>query len=148
MEKKQNNELPDEITQPARIDSIPVLVEFASAHARETGFHDKIVSDIGDAVEEALHNITRFACCEGIGDITISCSIHDNSALFINIIDTGTPFNMLLASTFPEAEDFLEPGQKPSTKLMKRAIKNIEYKRDANRNILIFIVWRDPNKMR
>jgi hypothetical protein len=49
---------------------------------------------------------------------------------------------MLIASTFPEAGDFTKSGQIPSTKIMKKAIGNIEYRRDVDRNILIFTVMR------
>jgi anti-sigma regulatory factor (Ser/Thr protein kinase) len=149
MERKRNNELPSEMTQPAGAETIPGLVEFVSAHIWEMGFDEEKIRDIGLAAEEALRNIIRFACPDGAGEITISTSSHSGGAIIVTITDTGKPFNMLLAGTFPETEDFAEAGSMPSTKAMKKAVKNIEYRRDATKNILIFTIpeWtgRKPN---
>lgn len=132
--------VPDEITRPALADSIPTLVEFVSTHAWEAGFEDERIREIGLAVEEALHNIVNFACTDGKGEIRITCTVHEGGALLIDIIDTGAPFNMLLVGTFPEAEDFFEPGKVPSTKVLKKVIKNIEYRRGSDRNTLVFTI--------
>ena len=70
----QDTRPPDEITQPAKEDAIPALVEFTAAQAWEAGFDDERVRDIGVAVEEALRNILKFACPDGKGEIRISCS--------------------------------------------------------------------------
>ncbi|MCX5815561.1 MAG: ATP-binding protein [Proteobacteria bacterium] len=142
MKRSDNENASDEITKPARSDVIPALVEFVSNHAWEAGFDDEKIRQINLAVEEALGNIVRFACCEGKSEITISCNVHESGAIIINIIDTGAPFNMLIASSFPEAGDFAKPGQIPSTKMMKKGIGNIEYRRAASRNMLIFTVLR------
>jgi hypothetical protein len=47
---------------------------------------------------------------------------------------------MLLAGTFSELDDFYEPGKVPSNKMMKKAIKNIEYRRGSDRNTLLFTI--------
>ena len=142
MKRSDNEEVPNEITEVARVDSIPVFLEFVSKHVWEAGFDNERTRLINLAVEEALQNIIRFACLDGKSSITIACSVHESGALMINISDTGIPFNMLISSSFPEAEDFVEPGQIPSTKIMKKVIGNIEYKRGVNRNILIFTIMR------
>lgn len=137
------HEIPEEITVTARDGSVPALIGFVSTHAWECGFQDEAINKIRLAVEEALNNIIDFACSNGEAEITIFCSIHNSGALMITIADTGIPFNMLLASTFPEAHDFTEAGRKPSTKVMKKIIRNVEYRREAERNVLIFIVSKD-----
>jgi anti-sigma regulatory factor (Ser/Thr protein kinase) len=142
MESSRDGKISADITERATPDAIPGLVKFVSTHAWEGGFEDEKIRDIGLAVEEAINNIIRFACPDGKGDIKITCNVHESGALIINIEDTGKAFNMLLASTFPEAADFAGPGPSPSTSLMKKAIKNIEYRRDVNRNILIFTLAR------
>lgn len=143
MLKRSDNEVvPDVIKRPAKADMIPGLIDFVSKHVWEAGFDDEKINQINLAVKEALENIVRFACPDGEGEIIISCSVHDSGAIIINITDTGTPFNMLIASSFPEAEDFTKYGQIPSTKIMKKAIGNIEYRRDVDKNILIFTVMR------
>ncbi|OGP53888.1 MAG: hypothetical protein A2Y65_01540 [Deltaproteobacteria bacterium RBG_13_52_11] len=143
MKKGAEEEVPNEITQPALTAAIPTLVEFVSTHAWEAGFEDGRVREIGLAVEEALHNIVSFACPDGAGEIRISCTAHDSGALLIDIVDTGAPFNMLLVDTFPETEDFFEPEKVPSIRVMKKAIKNIEYRRGSDRNTLVFTVTPD-----
>ena len=143
IEQKFEDRVTDEITQPAVSDAIPALVKFVSTHAWEAGFEDERIREIGGAVEEALRNIIRFACADGTGQIRIGCDVHESGALIITIVDTGAPFNMLLAGTFPEAENFFEPGKAPSTKVMKKAIKNIEYRRGSDRNTLVFTITPD-----
>ncbi|OPY01999.1 MAG: serine-protein kinase RsbW [Syntrophorhabdus sp. PtaB.Bin047] len=148
MNKNESNAPLDAITRPAREDSIPDLVGFVRNMATECGYRDDTIKDLGLATEEAAGNIIRFACRGREAEIRISCVIHDTGALYITITDTGVPFNMLLAGTFPEADDFFTPGEKPSTKIMKRAARNIEYKRNADKNILIFTVSHDPGGIR
>jgi anti-sigma regulatory factor (Ser/Thr protein kinase) len=129
-----------EITRPALPGSIVALVEFVVIHAREAAFDDEKIAGIGEATEEALLNIIRCACPKGTEEIRISCTFHDSGSLIVNIVDTGVPFNMLLAGTFSETEDFFEPGKEPSTKIMKKVIKNIEYRRGNAINTLVFTI--------
>jgi anti-sigma regulatory factor (Ser/Thr protein kinase) len=129
-----------EMARPALPDSIAPLTEFVVTHAREAGFDNGRVGGIGLATEEALLNIIRFACPKGTEEIRISCTFHDSGSLLVNIVDTGVPFNMLLAGTFSEIDDFFEPGKEPSTKVMKKEIKNIEYRRGTTVNTLVFTI--------
>jgi serine/threonine-protein kinase RsbW len=148
MKRRSEDELPDEITKSALADEIPALVTFVSTHAWEAGFEEERIREIGCAVEEALQNIVRFACPNGTGEIRMSCDVHDSGALIITIVDTGKPFNMLLVGTFPETEDFFEPGKTPSTRVMKKVIKNIEYRRGSDRNTLVFTITPDKREKR
>ena len=64
-------------------------------------------------------------------------------ALLVNIVDTGVPFNMLVLSAFPEiAGDCPTPQEMPSTGIMKKVVKDIEYRRDGDNrtNILAWVV--------
>jgi serine/threonine-protein kinase RsbW len=144
MKRQSENAIEDEMIKPALTDEIPALVTFVSSHAWEAGFEDERIREIERAIEEALQNIVRFACTEGRGEIHIACDVHDSGALIITIVDTGKPFNMLLVGTFPETEDFFEPGKAPSISVMKKVIKNIEYRRGSDRNTLVFTIY--PSK--
>lgn len=148
MKIKETDAAADAIRRPAETSFMPELIDFVRGMGRECGYSDSTIKDLGLATEEAVSNIIRFACREKAGEIEISCTIHDNGALYITFMDTGAPFNMLLAGTFPEADDFFGPGEKPSTKIMKRAARNIEYKRNSDKNILIFTVSHDPGGIR
>jgi anti-sigma regulatory factor (Ser/Thr protein kinase) len=146
--KTEHEQALDIITRPAEEASIPDLAAFVRTMATECGYRDDTIENLGRATEEAALNIIRFACRDREVEISIAGLIHDNGALYITITDTGAPFNMLLAGTFPETDDFFGGGQKPSTKIMKKAARNIEYKRNADKNILIFTVSHDPGGIR
>ena len=133
-----------QMTLPARDKAIPELVEFVCVHAREMLFEEKRITEIRLALEEALANIVRFACPQGSEEISITCAAHDSGALLLDIVDSGVPFNMLAASTFPETTDFADPDRIPPTKRMKKGIKNIEYRRDGGKrkNIMAWVISR------
>lgn len=130
-----------ETSHPAHEDSVPYLIEFVSEHAKNLGFPDQKVREIDLSLREALSNILRFSCGDGHYELRIVCSL-DNAGRFVLIIsDNGEPFNMLLESDpFLTPDAALASDQKPSTKIMKRLIKNIEYKRFENKNVLTFTV--------
>jgi len=134
--------LSSRIKRPVRADAIPALKEFVVAHAREVGYEERRVAEIGAALEETVGNILKFACADGARKISIECTEHEMGMLVIDIRDTGIPFNMLVASSFPSTADFVEPGQTLSTGKMKKAFKNIEYRRDGENgvNILLCVV--------
>lgn len=140
MKKTIDERIPEKITKPATADSIPLLLEFVSSQVFESGMPEERVQAISLGVEEVLNNILEFSCPEGKGEITISCEFIDSGALLIHIWDTGKPFNMLLAGTFPEVEAISGHEKIPSTKMLKRAVKNIEYIRGTNKNILILTI--------
>jgi anti-sigma regulatory factor (Ser/Thr protein kinase) len=143
MEKMFEGELAHEMTERGLPTSIPLFLEFVRRHTWETGYNEAQIQEIGLAVQEALQNIVTFACLDGAGNISISCTTQDSGALVITMVDTGVPFNMLLAGTFSETADFFEPGKIPSTSMMKKAIKNIEYRRGSDRNTLVFTIAPD-----
>jgi hypothetical protein len=140
MKKSLDEKVPDKIIQPAIPDSIPALVEFVSAQAFETGMEEGKVKEIGLGIREVVENIIEFACPAGEGEITISCELVDSGALLIHVWDTGKPFNMLLAGTFPEVEAIAKHEKIPPTRMLKKAVKNIEYIRGTNKNILILTI--------
>ena len=142
MSEESSANLAGRIKRPARADAVPVFEEFVVAHAREVGYEERRVLEIGAALVETVDNILRFACADGTREISVECTEHEMGMLIIDIRDTGSPFNMLVASSFPSTADFVEPGERLSTVRMKRAFKNIEYRRDGGRgeNILLCVI--------
>lgn len=140
MKKTLDEKVPDKIIQRAIPDSIPALVEFVATQVFEAGMEDAKIKAVELGIQEVLQNIIEFACPEGNGEITISCESVDSGAMLIHIWDTGKPFNILLAGTFPEVEEISKHEKIPSTKLLKKAVKNIEYIRGTNKNILILTI--------
>jgi anti-sigma regulatory factor (Ser/Thr protein kinase) len=142
MSEDSSARLAGQIKRPARADAIPVLKEFVVAHAREVGYEERKVLEIGAALVETVDNILRFACADDTREISVECTEHEMGMLIIDIRDTGSPFNMLVATSFPSTADFVEPGERLSTVRMKKAFKNIEYRRDGEQgvNILLCVV--------
>ena len=136
--------LKGEITRPARPEAVPEIIEFVSSYARDMAFGEERIKDIGLALEETLGNILRFACPEGTEGISVTCDANDMGALLVNIVDSGVPFNMLVLSAFPETVGTPSQVEVPPTRAMKRAVKDIEYRRDGKRktNILAWVVWK------
>jgi anti-sigma regulatory factor (Ser/Thr protein kinase) len=140
MKKGLDEKVMDKIIQPAIPDSISSLVEFVAKQVYEAGMEDAKIRALELGVKEVLQNIIEYACPEGTGEITISCESVDSGAMLIHIWDTGKPFNMLLAGTFPEVEEIAKHEKIPSTKMLKKSVKNIEYIRGTNKNILILTI--------
>ncbi len=143
MKKPFDEKIRHEVTVKARQDAIPRVIEFVSSFAREMVFDEKRIGEIGLALEEALGNIVRFACPTGDEEIRVSCGAHEMGALLVDIVDSGAPFNMLVVSTFPEVvADSADSTAIPSTRVMKRVVRNIEYRRDGGEktNILAWVV--------
>jgi len=138
------DELRAQITRPARPEAIPEITEFVCSYARDMAFGEKKIGDIGLALGETLGNILRFACPQGTEGISVTCDANDMGALLVNIEDSGVPFNMLVMSAFPEAVGVTGHGDMPPTKALKRAVKDIEYRRDGERktNILAWVIWK------
>jgi len=129
-----------EISRPANEGSVPDLAEFISERMKDSGFPDQRIQEIVLSMKEAIGNILRFSCGGGDREVQLACSLDNAGRFAITISDNGGPFNMLLeADTFLTPDDALTSGQRPSTKVMKRFIGNIEYKRSENRNVLSFI---------
>jgi anti-sigma regulatory factor (Ser/Thr protein kinase) len=145
MGRRETVKVLGETTHPAHEDSIPLLAEFVSGHAKDTGFTDQRLEEIDLSLKEALDNIIHFPCSDGDCEIHLSCVL-DNAGRFVIIIsDNGVPFNVLFETdTFLASDAVSASDRKPSMKLMKRYIGNIEYKRYENKNILTFIV-RTPS---
>ncbi|HOV90894.1 MAG TPA: ATP-binding protein [Syntrophorhabdaceae bacterium] len=136
-------EILGEVKKPAVIESLIPLMGFVENHIGFMNFKDEQCKDICLAVEEALKNTLYHGNFTGDTEITITFRLDNLGRFQIVISDHGAPFNMLLADVLPEEYGHVK-GDKPSisTKVMKRVIKDIEYKRIENKNVLTFTVPR------
>jgi anti-sigma regulatory factor (Ser/Thr protein kinase) len=133
-------EEPAKIKKPGCTEAIPAFVEFVTAFAQGTCLDEERIDLIGQAVRQTAENIVRWSYSTGEpGDIEISCTTDDNGNLWVTTVDWGAPFNMLLADAFPDTWDSDGGKEKPPVKIIKKAFNNLEYKRDLDRNILVFI---------
>ena len=131
----------EQITAPARDDFVPRLVEFVSAYASEMAFGEERIRGDPPCPRRGARQHHPLRLSHGAEEIRITAEAHEMGAIVLNISDTGIPFNMLAMSTFPEMMDGSD-GRMPSTSRMKRAIKDIEYRRDGaeRKNILTWVI--------
>ncbi|HOE18486.1 MAG TPA: ATP-binding protein [Syntrophorhabdaceae bacterium] len=128
-----------EISRPANAGSVNDFAEFVSEHLKDSGFSDQRTQEVVLSMKEALGNILRFSCSGGDYIIEIACSLDNMGKLVITINDNGKPFNMLIESDpFLTPDDALTTDERPSTKIMKRSVGNIECKRYEDKNITTF----------
>lgn len=88
------------ITTVAKLENLNELVDFAANHAEEFGLGMKRIVEVNLAVEEAVVNVFNYAYPYEVGNVEISCEGEDDS-FFIEIVDSGTPFNVL---TLPDPD--------------------------------------------
>lgn len=114
------------------------FLDFVCAHAWEVGFEEERIRDIRVAVEEVLKSIKDRSYEGKEGEVVIECFVVDGNILTITIVDYGRPFNLLLSDISLDGERRTDT----SARLVKRLMKNVEYRRDAERNLIIFSLAR------
>ena len=128
---------------PAVLESLPQFIEYLSHSAQEIGFGTKEINKIELAAEEAIVNIVNYAYGNKSGNITVTCRSESNDKFFIEIIDSGLPFNPLDAKA-PDLEanvdDRLIGGL--GIYLTEKLVDTIEYKREDDKNILTLAVFK------
>lgn len=87
--------------------------------------------------EEIFVNIMNYGYQKEIGDVEMVYGKSKDGEFIIKIIDSGIPFNMLSAKD-PDIEASLEDRSIGGLgiHLVKKLMKDVEYTRDANRNVL------------
>jgi serine/threonine-protein kinase RsbW len=140
---RQDTEMLSRILVPAQLENLEKLVEFVSQCAREKGFEQKRVSEIEIAAEEAFVNIISYAYQEtgSVGDIEVECGLEDNDRFVIEIIDSGTPFNVLTV-TEPDISSDVSHRKIGGLGIffMKKLIDEVRYNYIKGKNILTFVV--------
>ena len=129
---------------PAKLDSLSNSLEFVSACAQAKGFSARRISEIQLAAEEALVNIFRYAYPEGPGKVEIICRFDARQRLVIELIDRGTPFDVLSVpepNLTGEIEDRAVGGL--GVHLMKALMDEVHYSRKEGKNILTLLASRD-----
>lgn len=130
-----------EIKKPAIVDSMPSLMDFVKDQILNMQLTDERKQDICRAVEEALINILYYGSSLENTEINITFKLDNFGRFMIVITDYGAPFNMLIKDAFSDEEVLSKKDIPPfSTKVIKKAIKDLEYKRIENMNILTFTI--------
>jgi serine/threonine-protein kinase RsbW len=141
--------IPATITLPAKLDSLYESMNFVSSCAREQGFSKERISEIELALEEVLVNIFNYAYKEsGLdGNVEITCKLADAQSFVIEIADSGVPFDILAVS---EPDVTAEIDKRPIGGLgvffVKQFMDNVQYRREAGKNILTLMVRKIEHK--
>ena len=126
----------------AKMENLGRLIESVSGCAKAQGFDQERISKIELAAEEALVNIIHYAYPERPGDVEMICQV-DRGRFIIEIIDSGIPFDVT-AMPDPDVTAGIqerEPGGL-GIFLMKKAMDEVRYRRENDRNILTLTLQR------
>jgi serine/threonine-protein kinase RsbW len=130
------------IALPARLENLPALVASVRKAAESLTAGPRRILDIELALEEALVNIINYAYRgQRPGDIEVACATDDGGTFFIEIADSGAPFNIL---SVPPPDLTLDISEREPGGLgihfMKQLMDKVTYRRENDRNILEFQV--------
>lgn len=133
----------DQITRlelPAEISSLQRLTDFVRCAGKAAAFGERELGQLELVVEEILVNVARYAYPEGQpGTIELCYTVEGGNTLFVQVSDTGQPFDPL-ATDSPDLQ--LGLAERPigglGIFLVKQFARTIEYQRVENRNVLSF----------
>ena len=127
----------DTIKTVAQIEHLHALKEFIVGHARKAGFEDKQCGQIELALDELLTNVISYAYPEEQGSVTVRCVTNNEGDLFIQIADSGIPFDPLKKRD-PEFGTSIEDSKIGGLgiHLARQMLDEMKYSRKGNLNIL------------
>ena len=131
---------------PNDIETIPQLNEFIDSVAEEVGLEMSLTMSLNLALEEAVVNVMEYAYPEGQkGNVEIEVTADQQWMTFV-ITDTGIAFD---PTTKEDADTTLSAEERPigglGIFLVRQLMDVIDYKRTANKNVLILQKKLDEN---
>ena len=130
------------LSMSAKLENLCRFIASVSNCAKAQGFEQEKISKIELAAEEALVNIIRYAYPEGPGDVEMICKM-DGGRFVIEIIDWGIPFDV---TAMPDPDVAAGIPERETGGLgiffMKKAMDEVWYRRENDRNILTLIIQR------
>lgn len=127
----------------AKLENLGRFIGSLADCAKAQGFEKEKISKMELATEEALVNIFRYAYPEAPGDVEMIC-MGKGDRFAIEITDSGIPFDVT-AMPDPKVTDRVherEPGGL-GIFFIKKAMDEVRYRREKNRNILTLIIQKD-----
>ncbi len=121
---------------PAKLEHLGTFIAAVTEAAEAKGAGVKKVYDIELALEEALVNIINYAYPEATGNIELTCK-YDAESLLVEIVDTGTPFDVLSLPAPDTALGIEERGIGGlGIHFMKKLMDEVAYRREGDKNVL------------
>ena len=122
----------------AQISSLHIFTDFVRRGAEAAAFGERALDQLQLTIEEILVNVMRYAYPEGnLGTIEVSYAVEGDKSLFVQISDTGRPFD-------PLTKDPPNLGLRLAERrvgglgifLVKQFASTIRYSRVEDRNII------------
>jgi serine/threonine-protein kinase RsbW len=133
------------ITLPAHLANLEKWITPVSDYLKRDGLSHQKIIHIELALEEALVNVCRYAYGQTPGDIELRYGKMNKDRYLIEIIDTGTPFDVC---ALPEPELKACIAQRKvgglGVHLIRNMVDQVTYRRDRDRNILSLLFQAVP----
>ena len=131
-----------EITLKARVENIPQAIAFIDEALEALGCPLKAQMQMDVAMDELVCNVASYAYPDGEGDVTVQFDLETEEpyhAVAITLIDSGKPFNPLLAAE----PDVTMPAEKRKIGglgifLVRKTMDAMDYEYRDGRNRLTF----------
>lgn len=121
---------------PSVIENLGFFIDFFKSFAKEYGITESCIQDIEFSCEEIIVNIIGYAYSDETGDIEVTCENIDGKSLKIEIIDWGSPFDILQAPK-PDINENIEDRKLGF--LTRQLMDEVLYKREKGMNITTLI---------
>ncbi len=123
---------------PARLESLPELMDFISDQAVQKGFSAEAVYHVCLAAEEALVNVINHAYPKASpGDLAVQVASSDAFPLILEIRDQGAAFNPL---SLPDPDLDADVSRRKvggmGVFLIRRMTDEVRYRRERDTNFL------------
>lgn len=127
----------------AGLENLEKFISFVAGNARQYGFDSLRLREIELCTEEALVNIFNHAYKEKNGEVIITCRYDGDKGFIIEIVDYGEPFDINSIPT-PEIDTEIMDRKVGGlgVYLIHKLMDEVIYKREGDRNILTFIVYK------
>jgi serine/threonine-protein kinase RsbW len=122
---------------PARVESLHDLLTFITAEAKKKGFSEEARQRIELVAEEALVNVFVHGYAQSQGQVEVRCLTSDDTALTVEICDTGVSFDPLsLADPDMQTDVAKRKIGGMGVFLIRKMTDHVSYRREGDSNIL------------
>jgi serine/threonine-protein kinase RsbW len=131
------------IILPAKLDYLENFIQSLSRWLQQNGMATEKIPRVELAVEEALVNVVRYAYEGQAGDVELRGGIADDQRFVIEIMDSGTPFDVC---TLPEPDIHCSIRDRKmgglGVFLIQRMVDELLYRREGDKNVLTMFICR------
>lgn len=128
---------PSTLTCPARLEQLDAVTAFVEEAAEQSGLAIQKKFQMLIAVEEAFVNVCHYAYPDGEGEVELTCGLDGQGCFFVEVADSGLPFNVL---TLPEPDTTSDLMERQigglGVHFIRSLTEQVEYRYADSKNIL------------